>query len=220
MSQLIGKSALIVILAATILLGNRGCGDIWAIWAETDGVEYQVGEEGLTTLHNDHTRRQCRSRRGFPKRCNEPIYLPGCETFSYERMDGEQWVNMGPDVVCVWEGIVRPLAAGTALASPFVATEEGVWRLRYSIGLDCTEGVPMSEADCSSMKSVYTPAFSVVPAEDWLGEGEECGADVEGECAPDLLCCYPCGIPGCHHVCTVPCDPNESWCAGGCPAYP
>jgi len=35
-----------------------------------------------------------------------------------------------------------------------------------------------------------------------LGEGSVC--TVDAECAPGLLCCYPCGIPDCDNVCTIP----------------
>lgn len=34
------------------------------------------------------------------------------------------------------------------------------------------------------------------------GVGTTCGSD--GECAPGLKCCYPCGIPGCQNQCTQP----------------
>jgi hypothetical protein len=30
-------------------------------------------------------------------------------------------------------------------------------------------------------------------------------------CAPGLLCCYPCGIPGCQNQCMQP-DPNTNMC--------
>lgn len=51
-----------------------------------------------------------------------------------------------------------------------------------------------------------------------LPEGAVCDADAE--CAEGLLCCYPCGIAGCPNRCTLPCDENVPWCAGGCPMYP
>ena len=35
-----------------------------------------------------------------------------------------------------------------------------------------------------------------------LGEGAVCTED--SQCAGGLLCCYPCGIPGCENQCTVP----------------
>lgn len=42
-----------------------------------------------------------------------------------------------------------------------------------------------------------------------LAVGQECASD--GECARGLLCCYPCGIPGCHNRCGAP-DPGTTRC--------
>jgi len=57
-------------------------------------------------------------------------------------------------------------------------------------------------------------------APDELGEvGDLCGPD-GGYCQPELVCCYPCGIPGCQWTCAAPCDEAEEWCAGGCPMLP
>jgi hypothetical protein len=53
-----------------------------------------------------------------------------------------------------------------------------------------------------------------------LGDvGDLCGQS-GGDCKPDLVCCYPCGIPDCQWQCAVPCDESEQWCAGGCPMLP
>jgi hypothetical protein len=42
-----------------------------------------------------------------------------------------------------------------------------------------------------------------------LAAGQLCGSD--GECATGLLCCYPCGIPGCMNRCGSP-DPRTGRC--------
>ena len=49
--------------------------------------------------------------------------------------------------------------------------------------------------------------------------GDLCGQS-GGDCLPDLVCCYPCGIPGCAFKCQEPCEDNEVWCADGCPMLP
>lgn len=46
-----------------------------------------------------------------------------------------------------------------------------------------------------------------------LPAGELCSSDAA--CAPGLLCCYPCGIPGCMNRCGAP-DPRT----GRCPLLP
>jgi hypothetical protein len=55
------------------------------------------------------------------------------------------------------------------------------------------------------------------------GEGDICVSE-DGEpvatCGLGLQCCYPCGIAGCPSVCTVPCDPAEPGCFGGCFLFP
>ena len=56
-------------------------------------------------------------------------------------------------------------------------------------------------------------------------EGEVCGSSMADQdagarmCRPDLVCCYPCGIPGCLDRCQVPCDAGPA-CAGGCLLVP
>ena len=44
-----------------------------------------------------------------------------------------------------------------------------------------------------------------------LSEGSVCTENEQ--CASGLLCCYPCGIPGCENQCTVPADES-------CPVFP
>jgi hypothetical protein len=48
--------------------------------------------------------------------------------------------------------------------------------------------------------------------------GEECGDPGQPMCASGLVCCYPCGIAGCHNRCMAPC--MQSPCAGACPLFP
>lgn len=48
--------------------------------------------------------------------------------------------------------------------------------------------------------------------------GDLCGESGEPACAKSLVCCYPCGIPGCHNKCAVPC--TGPGCNGGCPMLP
>lgn len=51
------------------------------------------------------------------------------------------------------------------------------------------------------------------------GVGDLCGQS-GGDCQPDLVCCYPCGIPDCEWQCAVPCDEAEQWCSDGCAMVP
>jgi hypothetical protein len=50
--------------------------------------------------------------------------------------------------------------------------------------------------------------------------GESDGARDAGArpCSPDLVCCYPCGIPDCLDVCFLPCgEPGNGCQRNGCP---
>lgn len=39
--------------------------------------------------------------------------------------------------------------------------------------------------------------------------------DTDDDCPPNQLCCYPCGIDGCHNICMAPLRKG-----GGCPLFP
>ena len=87
---------------------------------------------------------------------------------------------------------------------------------------DCAEGLTcMGASYCPcdmGCGMADTPGSCQDP--DALGDvGDLCGQS-GGDCKPDLVCCYPCGIPGCQWQCAVPCDEDEQWCAGGCPMLP
>jgi len=56
----------------------------------------------------------------------------------------------------------------------------------------------------------------------FAGENDVCDTDPASSlpaCRPDLVCCYPCGIPGCDNICLVPCS-DSMGCVGGCPLAP
>ena len=76
------------------------------------------------------------------------------------------------------------------------------------------------EPDCDAMFDSMEACEAACGLPDVLQVGDVCGYEIEAQCAEGLECCYPCGIQGCDFVCTVPCDENEIWCAGGCPMYP
>jgi hypothetical protein len=135
---------LLTITLSLMLLGAEGC----SVWADTDLSKYASAQEGTTTLHNDDS---------------STIYLSGCASFNYERLVNDTWEDQGPNQICTWEGIVRPLPPGQTLVTSFsAASEAGIYRLRYDVAWNCTEGVPMSQANCKKGKSVYTNQFEVM----------------------------------------------------------
>jgi hypothetical protein len=189
----------IAAISFSVLLGAKGCDD--GVWAETNQDFYEAGDTGTAALHNDS---------------GETIYLPGCGFFSYEKQDNGTWIDKGPSEVCVWEGNVSPMPANGMGTRLFRITEPGQWRLRFTVGFGCDEGVPMSQANCDTVESVYTPAFEVT-AEDLQACGsrglEPCGDEMYCDWSPasdDMACgaddrpgvCRP--IP---HECTDEAEP-------------
>jgi hypothetical protein len=201
--------------------GNPDCP---TLWAETNASQYALDESGTTTLHND---------------TNETVYLPGCADYDYEQKVGEQWTDRGPNAICTWEGYVRPVPAGTDVASgigPFTLLGAGTWRLRFTVGHGCLEDQPLSTAECTSVEDVFTPAFLVPPDEpcadpDLLVAYAACTAAADadtcalhgGTWAPfgagsDPICQCETGDGGCPctddadcvTVCLAPVEPNSS----------
>jgi len=80
--------------------------------------------------------------------------------------------------------------------------------LDQSIALD--QSVPPDQSLAGDL--VTLPDLAIARSPDAGGLGAACASDVD--CTPGLLCCYPCGIPGCTpNRCTAPMN-------GRCPMYP
>jgi hypothetical protein len=81
---------------------------------------------------------------------------------------------------------------------------------------DCNDGDPTIHPDqdepctCDAVDQNCNGVVDDCPCGikcDYLQEGEGCGLPDQVEaCDPSLLCCYPCGIPGCENRCTQPED--------------
>lgn len=169
------------------------------------------GEEGTATLRN------C---------TEETVYLPGCSVFSYERLEQGIWIDQGPDVVCVWEGYIRPVARGENFASSFRGKEAGIWRLHYLVGAGCTEGVPFSQANCAEVGEVRSPMYKVLKNTAPLAEA--CVAT--GGTVGTASCCLgvgdftnTCVIGGCgcspdnsHEVQVCNCPEGTCWDGSAC----
>ena len=118
---------------------------------------------------------------------------------------------------CAWGKMEAQNPAWGRCMGPLTWEENLCWD-----GGDCPEGM-----EC--MGATYCPCdmgcgMADIPGScqdpETLGDvGALCGQS-GGDCKPDLVCCYPCGIPDCQWQCAVPCDEDEQWCAGGCPMLP
>jgi hypothetical protein len=132
-----------IVLACVALL-LAGCR------AETDRDHYEVGEPGTVRLHNT---------------TRIPLYLEGCSAFAYEKQVGGRWLPQGPALTCIWEGLARPLAPGTALEEPIETSMPGTWRVRYRVGLGCSDAAPLGEADCAVIGELTSNAYEVAASE-------------------------------------------------------
>jgi hypothetical protein len=149
-------------LAAISLIGT-GC-------AETDREIYTAAEPGIATFQNPFT---------------NPLYLPGCAPFVFERSLDATWVEIGPPFVCFWEGIAVVVETNESVETLFNApNDSGIYRLRYTVGARCEPDLPLSQANCRVVHDVPSNEFEV---ERELCDPSEFGCQfVPG--APNYLC--------------------------------
>jgi hypothetical protein len=175
-------------VAVIFLCTLAGCEKSFTMTLDRDS--YTAGDSGSATLAN-----------------KGPVtaYLPGCNQFSYEKLVNGQWTDKGPSVVCVWEGNVVPVAAGSAHESAFTAKDDGTWRLRYLVAFGCTEGKPMSQANCKTQITIYSPEFQV------NGGSQDNGCVESGGAVSTAKCCQSSGdFPNTCMVGACGCAPEYS----------
>jgi hypothetical protein len=86
------------------------------------------------------------------------------------------------------------------------------------VGTDTAVDSP-ADAGTDVISDVVVPDTGTDAAAGGTGQlGDLCGDPGQPTCASGLVCCYPCGIAGCHNRCTTPCTSGP--CARGCPLYP
>lgn len=176
--------SLAVVVVGLMALGARGCG----VWAETDAATYEEGAEAVATLHNDTA---------------DTAFLAGCGGYFLQKLEGGTWIDIGPFVVCVWEGIAQPVEAGGAFSASFLVPEKaGTYRIHFPVSFGCIEGKPLSEAECDGMKDVYTPSFKVTQAlpetcEEWRALYDAQAANVTACASPDECAALPGTSCGC-----------------------
>jgi len=128
------------------LLGLCALGGL-ACFASTDRATYTPQEAGTATFSNES---------------DATVSLAGCSAYSLEQQFEHGWRDSGPAVVCIWEGLARPIDAGESLSLPLLAPNTpGTWRLRFTAALGCDPDLPLSQADCERTGPIHTPAFDV-----------------------------------------------------------
>ncbi len=164
--------------ALIFLCAVAGCKNNFTV--TLDRGSYTAGDSGTATLAN-----------------KSPVtaYLPGCSQFNYEKLVDGQWTDQGPAVVCVWEGDAVPVSVGGTLESAFIAKDTGSWRLRYLVAFGCTEGKPLSQADCKTQVTIYSPQFQVAGGSQDTGCVESGGTVKHGKLLPEQRR-FPQYVPG------------------------
>lgn len=156
----------------------------------TDKAGYMVGEQIAAELKNGGS---------------ESLFVGGCSVLSWEKEENGAWVNLGPDKICVWEGIAGEVKAGATLTEQLSRGQEGTYRLVAGYGLGCTAGKPLSQAACKSTGSVTSASFKVKSCK-MLGMPNPNAFCPNGKMVPkydaDGVCitsyaCLPCEIKDC-----------------------
>lgn len=94
------------------------------------------------------------------------IFLPGCSTYDVETSKGgAAWKNLGPPVVCAWEGYAVEVKAGAYFDTHAWSAPNSVdgssFRFSGSYSTGCVAGKPLSQAACTGSATTASEAFSV-----------------------------------------------------------
>jgi hypothetical protein len=84
------------------------------------------------------------------------VYLPGCSTVTFERLEDGTVTWSGPAAVCAWEGTSRVLGFTDLWKDLALSTQgkPGTYRATGTYSVGCTWGQPLSQAACTSETSV------------------------------------------------------------------
>ncbi len=116
--------------------------------ARVDRDRYVAGDTGTAFFSNPST---------------DTVYLDGCSIYGFEKLEPGGWTDRGPSVVCVWEGLARPVESGEVVGSVLdVPDEAGTWRLVYAVGLACSEDQPLDPTHCELIRPTRTRSFEVI----------------------------------------------------------
>lgn len=124
-------------------------GQVW-LWARNGGLVLP-GEQVTVTWVN-YT--------------SASIFLAGCSTYHIEtRKNGAPWKDIGPAVVCVWEGNAIEVKAG-GYFNTHVWTAPGdmdgsEYRLVGTWASGCQSGQPLSKAQCTATATATSATLSV-----------------------------------------------------------
>ena len=115
---------------------------------------------------------------------SQSIFLRGCGTVDWSRIEGSSWVVHGAFVTCSWEGVAIEVAAGGSFTeswsgTPTTPITAGTYRLSGPYGVGCTPGLGLTQAGCSAMPQVTSNEL-VIPGDGGTGSGGSAGTGGAG----------------------------------------
>ena len=90
----------------------------------------------------------------------ETIFFGGCNDYvTYKHVNGEKMEMIWK--TCVWEGVPNTLSAGKSVKLDAQPLGNGTYSLTLGYGVGCAEGQALSQAACTSEKSISSNTFDV-----------------------------------------------------------
>jgi hypothetical protein len=142
----------------------------------------------------------------WQNRTSQSIFLNGCGTVNWSRLESSGWVSYGAFVSCAVEGVAIEVLAGASFAEDGLVSKAGTYRLSGAYGVGCTPGLGLSKAGCSSTFQATSNEF-VISIDGGTGSdggggtggttggggstGKTCGGSAGGMCAANQFCDVP-----------------------------
>jgi len=128
-----------------------------------DSQQYVSGFVGTVTIMNgDET----------------AIYLPGCATYTTQKLLDEKWEDQGPNIVCIVPGNARHIVDPSLFEIDFSISDTGTFRIKALVGEECDSELIFSEQNCKNIIEAYSPEFEVSPAETLMCVTDGCSGQV------------------------------------------
>ena len=93
------------------------------------------------------------------------VFLPGCATYNIQTTsDYTTWKDLGPGVMCAWEGVAVEVPAGGYVNTlSWTAPNNGIGNYRFhgSYSVGCTPGKALSQANCTGSSEIDSDTFFV-----------------------------------------------------------
>jgi hypothetical protein len=158
---------------------------------------------------------------------SQSIFLRGCGTVGWSRLEGADWVDYGSFIMCGTEGVGIEVLAGSSYTDPY--TKPGTWnqagsyRLYGDYSVGCTSGLPLSKAGCSASVHVTSNELVIVGDAGVASDSSvaEAGSILTPQCltkdgvtgwglpGQDLICTASC--TGCTAICSLIGTRSEGW---------